>query len=79
MLRSTDRFVDLDGIREHLKPFNSAIDRPSVDPGRLIRMLLIGYCRGIRSERRLRLRGPDGAKDEFDLAAAAQNLRKLNN
>ena len=26
---------------------------------------------------RLRLRGPDGAKDEFLLAATAQNLRKL--
>jgi hypothetical protein len=26
---------------------------------------------------RLRLRGPHGAKDEFHLAAAAQNLRKL--
>jgi hypothetical protein len=26
---------------------------------------------------RLRLRGPSGAKDEFLLAAAAQNLRKL--
>ncbi|MEN7538833.1 transposase, partial [Aurantiacibacter flavus] len=26
---------------------------------------------------RLRLRGPNGAKDEFHLVAAAQNLRKL--
>jgi hypothetical protein len=26
---------------------------------------------------RLRLRGPSGAKDEFLLAAVAQNLRKL--
>jgi hypothetical protein len=26
---------------------------------------------------RLRLRGPNGARDEFHLAAAAQNLRKL--
>ena len=26
---------------------------------------------------RLRLRGPNGAKDEFLLAATAQNLRKL--
>jgi hypothetical protein len=25
----------------------------------------------------LRLRGPNGAKDEFHLAAAAQNLRKM--
>jgi hypothetical protein len=28
---------------------------------------------------RLRLRGPSGAKDEFLLAAIAQNLRKLAN
>jgi len=27
--------------------------------------------------RRLRLRGPNGAKDEFLLAATAQNLRKM--
>ena len=26
---------------------------------------------------RLRLRGPNGAKDEFTLAATAQNLRKM--
>ena len=26
---------------------------------------------------RLRLRGPNGARDEFHLAATAQNLRKL--
>jgi hypothetical protein len=26
---------------------------------------------------RLRLRGPNGARDEFHLAAIAQNLRKL--
>jgi len=27
--------------------------RPSVDPELLIRMLIVGYCFGIRSERRL--------------------------
>lgn len=95
----------------------------------MIRMLLIGYCFGVRSQRRLceevhlnlayrwfcrlklsdpipdhstfsknrhgrfrdsdifrhifeatvrlRLRGPRSARDEFHLAAAAQNLRKL--
>ena len=53
LLRSVDRFVDLTGIREHLKPFYSATGRPSVDPELMIRMLLIGYCMGIRSERRL--------------------------
>ena len=53
LLRSIDRFVDLSGIREHLKPFYSETGRPSVDPELMIRMLIIGYCMGIRSERRL--------------------------
>ena len=53
LLRSIDRFVDLDGIRSHLAPFYSDIGRPSVDPELMIRMLLIGYIMGIRSERRL--------------------------
>ena len=53
LLRSIDRFVDLTGIREHLRPYYSETGRPSVDPELMIRMLLIGYCQGIRSERRL--------------------------
>src|SRR5687767_6573297 len=53
LLRSIDRFVDLSGIRAHLRPFYSEIGRPSIDPEPLIRMLLVGYCFGIRSERRL--------------------------
>ena len=53
MLRSIDRFVDLSGVRAHLAPFYSATGRPSIDPELLIRMLLVGYCYGIRSERRL--------------------------
>jgi len=53
MLRSIDRFVDLSGVRAHLEPYYSAMGRPSVDPELMIRMLLVGYCFGIRSERRL--------------------------
>jgi len=53
LLRSIDRFVELDGIREHLKAYYSEIGRPSIDPELMIRMLIIGYCMGIRSERRL--------------------------
>ena len=53
LLRSVDRFVELDGLRRELAPFYSAIGRPSVDPELLIRMLIVGYCFGIRSERRL--------------------------
>src|SRR3954470_5456158 len=53
LLRSIDRFVELSDIRRQLEPFYSAIGRPSVDPELMIRMLLIGYCCGVRSERRL--------------------------
>ena len=53
MLRSIDRFVDLSALREHLRPYYSDTGRPSIDPELLIRMLIIGYCMGIRSERRL--------------------------
>ena len=53
LLRSIDRFVDLGGIREQLRPFYSDTGRPSVDPELMIRMLIVGYCMGIRSERRL--------------------------
>ena len=53
LLRSIDRFADLNGIRAHLSDFYSHTGRPSVDPELLIRMLLVGYCFGIRSERRL--------------------------
>ncbi len=53
MLRAIDRFVDLDGVRSHLATFYSSTGRPSIDPELLIRMLIVGYCFGIRSERRL--------------------------
>jgi transposase len=53
LLRAVDRFVDLGSIRRHLEPFYSATGRPSVDSELVIRMLLIGYCCSIRSERRL--------------------------
>lgn len=53
MLRSIDRFVDLSGLRAHLQPFYSSMGRPSIDPELMVRMLIVGYCQGIRSERRL--------------------------
>ena len=53
LLRSIDRFVDLSGIRQYLAEFYSHTGRPSIDPELPIRMLLVGYCFGIRSERRL--------------------------
>ncbi len=53
LLRSIDQHLDLSSIRGHLADFYSHTGRPSVDPELLIRMLLVGYCFGIRSERRL--------------------------
>jgi transposase len=40
-------------LHEQLKAFYSDIGRSSVDPELMIRMLLVGYCYGIRHERRL--------------------------
>ena len=39
--------------------------------------MLFAHLKRILGLHRLRLRGPNGARDEFHLAAAAQNLRKL--
>lgn len=43
----------LDGLREQLRPYYSEIGRPSIDPELMIRMLIVGYCYGLRSERKL--------------------------
>ena len=61
MLRKIDRFVDLSDVRAHLEPFYSNVGRPSIDPELMIRMLLVGYCYGIRSEE-LRPKVGDGMK-----------------
>ncbi len=53
LLRRIDRFVDLSDIRRFLAPYYSSTGRPSIDPELMIRMLIVGYCFGIRSERRL--------------------------
>jgi transposase len=53
LLRGIDRFLDLRDLRQHLADYYSPIGRPSIDPELMIRMLVIGYCFGIRSERRL--------------------------
>ena len=50
LLRSIDRLVELDGLRRELAPYYSEKGRPSIDPELLIRMLIVGYCFGIRSE-----------------------------
>src|SRR5215475_8248596 len=43
----------LSDLHERLTSFYSEIGRPSIDPELMIRMLLVGYCYGIRHERRL--------------------------
>ena len=53
LLRSIDRFVELGELRQELAAFYSTMGRPSIDPELMIRMLIVGYCFGIRSERRL--------------------------
>jgi transposase len=53
LLRRIDRVLDLGEVRHQLTPFYSATGRPWVDPELMIRMLIVGYCYGIRSERQL--------------------------
>lgn len=53
LLRRIDKLLDFTEIRKHLEPFYSHTGRSSIDPELMFRMLLIGYCYGIRSERRL--------------------------
>ena len=48
LLRKIDRFVDLSEVRAHLEPYYSETGRQL-----MTRMLIVGYCFGIRSERRL--------------------------
>ena len=54
LLRTIDRFVDLSAIcASTWGPSTATTGRPSIDPELMIRMLIVGYCLGIRSERRL--------------------------
>src|SRR5216683_2160920 len=53
LLRGIDRCLDLSELRRHLIPFYSHTGRPSIDPELMVRMLIVGYSFGIRSERRL--------------------------
>jgi transposase len=53
LLRGIDQVLDLRELRAQLAPFYSHTGRPSIDPELILRMLIVGYCFGIRSERRL--------------------------
>src|SRR6202051_1918452 len=55
LLRRINVFVRavLADVHEQLDPHYSEIGRPSIDPELMIRMLIVGYCYGLRSERKL--------------------------
>ena len=53
LLRQIDQVLDLGDVRRHLSSFYSTTGRPSIDPELMIRILIVGYCYGIRSERQL--------------------------
>jgi hypothetical protein len=40
-------------LREKLKPFHRETGRPSIDSELMLKMLIVGYCHGIRFERKL--------------------------
>jgi transposase len=53
LLRKIDAVLDLSWLRGELKPHYSHLGCPSICPELMVRMLLVGYCYSIRSERRL--------------------------
>src|SRR3954452_7451480 len=55
LLRRINVFVAsvLADVHEQLQPYYSKFGRPSIDPELMIRMLIVGYCYGLRSERKL--------------------------
>jgi transposase len=53
LLPLIDKHVSFDFVRKQLKDSYSETGRPSIDPELLLRILLIGYLYGIRSERKL--------------------------
>ncbi|MGB6228864.1 MAG: IS1182 family transposase [Litorimonas sp.] len=53
LLRRIDAVLDLSFVYEVMTPYYARGGRPSVDPELLLRMLLVGYLYGVRSERRL--------------------------
>src|SRR5665213_3517073 len=61
-------------LREKLAPFYSDIGRPSIDPELMLRMLIVGYCYGIRFERRLC--GGSGAASGLQMVLSARSRRQ---
>ena len=53
LLRVIKETIDFEFIYDRVSDCYSSIGRPSIDPVLLIKMLLVGYLYGIKSERRL--------------------------
>jgi len=53
LVRDISAVLDLSWAHVELAPYYPKIGRPSIDPVLMIRMLIIGYVFGIRSERLL--------------------------
>lgn len=53
LLKKIDSHIDFSFIYEKAAPYYSSIGRRSVDPVCMVKMLLVGYLYGIKSERRL--------------------------
>jgi hypothetical protein len=48
LLRGVACFLDLRDRRQHPAPFYSPMGWPSIDPGLMIHVLIVGYCFGVR-------------------------------
>src|SRR3954462_14300184 len=53
LVRGIAAVLDLSWVHAELAPYYPKIGRPSIDPALMIRILIIGYVFGIRSERLL--------------------------
>jgi len=53
LLRRIDAVLDLSWLRGEMRPHYSHLGCPSICPELMVRMLIVGYCYSIRSERRL--------------------------
>ncbi len=53
LLRRIDAALDLSWLRGEMRAHYSHLGCPSICPELMVRMLIVGYCYSIRSERRL--------------------------
>jgi transposase len=70
LLRKIDEQIDFNFIYEKAERYYSTIGRPSIDPVLLMKILMIGYIYGIKSERRL--------EEEINLNLAYRYFCRLN-